>query len=152
LKRPLGVTLLAVLLLSVSISLFVLAGYAYRHPEILLQLHLIHPSRSATVVVEAEGTFVTFAPIFACILAVLAVNLLFLRSWARWILVISTGIGLFRLVAALVLGFMFGPKNFVLTPLGTIPLALNATIVYYLTRPSVRAAFGEGTDSRIYSE
>jgi hypothetical protein len=150
-RRPFGVTLLAAFLLSISALLFVLAAIAYKHPEVLMQLHLVQLRRSETIV-EAAGMFVTFVPIGACMLAVLGVNLLFLRSWARWVLVISTGIGLFRLVTALVFGFLFGPKNFVLTPLGTIPLVLNATIVYYLTRPSVRAAFGEGTDARIYSE
>jgi hypothetical protein len=150
-KRPFGVTLLAAFLLGISTLVFVLAAIAYKHPEVLLQLHIVRLGRLDTLA-EAAGTFITFAPIGACVLAFLGVNLLLLRSWARLIIVVMTGIALCRLVAALVFGFMFGPKNFVLTPLGTIPLVLNATIVYYLTRPSVRAAFGEGTDARIYSE
>jgi hypothetical protein len=150
-RRPLGVTLLAAILLSISTLVFVLAAIAYKHPEILLQLHIVRLGRSETIV-EAAGTFITFAPIGACVLAFLGVNLLLLRSWVRLIIVVVTGIGLFQTVAALILGFVLAPKKFVLNPLETIPIAVNASIVFYLTRPAVRAAFGERTDSRIYSE
>ena len=149
-NRPRGVTLLASLLLSLSLLLFVLTAIALKQPEILLKYHIIRLYPSETID-EAAGGFILFAPMSACALAVLGVGLMMLRKWARWSVLLSTGIALFRLGSSAVLGLVFAHDRFVLTPLQAIPIVFNAAVVFYLTRPEIRAAFGEGTDARIYS-
>lgn len=147
-NRPRGVTLLAGFFLTISLALFVLTAAAYRHPELLLRYHIIHLEKYETVV-EAAGDFILFAPMGGCMLAVIGVGLLALRKWARWTVLLSTGITLFQLVVGAALGFVTAHKQFVLAPFQTIPIVFNAAIVFYLTRPSIKAAFGEGTDARI---
>jgi hypothetical protein len=130
--RPFGVSALGWLCLCFSALLLVLIAVGYSHPELLLQWGLVSEHTNPTLQNEAVGDFI-----------------LTLRSWARWSLLILFGISLCR-AGMLVLGLLAVTKmKFTITPSLAIAMAIDAAIVYYLTRPKVKDAFGEGTNYRV---
>ena len=149
--RPIGVTLLASLCLLYAVVLLGLAVVAFKHPEVLERLQLVNSAKSPSHRKLDAGYFIGLAPLSAGLAMIIGIGLMFQRSWARWAILILVGLSLARQVSLLAgIGIVAG-KNFTLTPAFAISIFIDAAVVYYLTRPAIKACFGEGTDSRIYS-
>jgi hypothetical protein len=147
--RPFGVSAMGWLCLCFSALLLVLIAVGYSHPELLLQWGLVSEHTNPTLQNEAVGDFILFGLPTAIAAIVIGFGLLTLRSWARWSLLILFGISLCR-AGMLVLGLLAVTKmKFTITPSLAIAMAIDAAIVYYLTRPKVKDAFGEGTNYRV---
>lgn len=147
--RPLGVTVLGWLLLSFAILLLIVIAIGYSHPDFLLQWHLISKEATPELQNEALGDFILFGLPSAIASLVIGVGLLALRSWARWSLLVFFGLGFCRLAMLIVAILVVTKTNVTVTPSLAIATAINGGIVYYLTRPRVKDAFGEGTNYRV---
>jgi hypothetical protein len=140
-KRPTGVTVIAILLclgasfLGLGALAFFLLAAAARNPERLL------PQLFARIGILGGGVYL----ILAIISAVLAVYLLKLTAWARYATIIFVGAGMvfaaLEIVASLPHMHAMGIRHLCVA-------AVEAWMVFYLMKPSVKDAFDVGRPVR----
>lgn len=143
-KRPTGVTILAMFLILNAVMLALHAAVLYSHPNIgagFTNSYLKHifPIDRYDAVSILWGSIVG-----SIILLVIGGGLWFLQDNARWGVLLVTGIplgrGLIAAVTTLLMDRSHFSRNF---PDGFwIRTLINGLIVLYLVRPDVRNAFG----------
>ena len=143
-KRPAGITALALLNLCAGTALAVHAAVLYSHPAIrtnstnayLRQLFPSDPSQSAQILYGAAvGGFLLLA---------VAGGLWFLQELARWTMLLAAGLPLGRGVGMAAVTFATDRYHFDKL-FGTafwIEMVACGITIFYLTQPDVRDAFG----------
>lgn len=127
-ERPFGVTLLAIL---AAIEALMAFGSAALAGTIFAMMEGLVP--------EASGMFVGIGLIVAAISAIIGIIYLLIawglwtgQGWAWTVMLIFTILSLIVSIIALI------------AIVGIVPLIINIIILYYLTRPHVKAFFGKG--------
>ena len=133
--RPTGLTILAVLFL-VAGAFTLLAG--------ITTLEAALGRASGPILTDLEALFIPLGIEFLCIASfVVALGLFTVKSWWVWLVaVVLSTIGLVVNVVSLVIPNMFtitGP---------VVGIAINAIILYYLSRRNVRLYFGNKAGAR----
>jgi hypothetical protein len=128
-ERPFGVTILAILAVIDALVFFGLAALA----GLIVSWVRIFMSGVLKVLISGIASiFCVVAAIFGLIYLLLAWGLWSGRGWAWTITFIFTILNL------------IGSLLTVASGIGVISLIINLLILYYLTRPHVRAFFGKG--------
>jgi len=135
-ERPFGVTILAVLEAIVGI-LYIIGGLLLIAGGTFIVGFMMH--RYRVPIGLPIGTIVMVAGIIVLLLGIIALvmakGLWDGKGWAWTITLILSVLGLIIGLASLI----FSPSAGAL-----IPLLINILIIYYLTRPHVKAFFGKG--------
>ncbi len=123
--RPLGVTILAILGVIGAIGCFALAAF------FAMLGHMVPPGELESAgplvsLILAVGSVVLV--VFGVVGLVISYGLWKGASWAWWIYVILLALGIVSSLLSL--------------PQGIIGIAINAVILYYMTRPHVKEFFG----------
>lgn len=140
-KRPTGVTVIAILLcvgasfLGLGSLVFFLLAAAARNPERLL------PQLFARIGILGGGVYL----ILAIISAVLAVYLLKLTAWARYATIIFVGAGMVFAALEVVASL---PHMHAMSIRHLCLAAVEASMIVYLMKPTVRDAFDMGRSAR----
>jgi hypothetical protein len=134
-QRPTGLTILAVLFLVAGAFTF-LAG--------ITTLEAALGRASGPILTDLEALFIPLGIEILCIASfVVALGLFTVKSWWVWLVaVVLSTIGLVVNVVSLVIPNMFtitGP---------VVGIAINAIILYYLSRRNVRLYFGNKAGAR----
>ena len=135
--RPTGLTILAVL--------FVIAG-AFTLLGGITTLETAIAQASGPILTDLEVLFIPLAVEILCIASfVVALGLFTGRSWWVWLVaVVLSTIGLVVNVVSLVI-----PNMFTIAITGAlVGIAINAIILYYLSRRNVRLYFGNKAGAR----
>jgi len=129
--KPLGIVLIAVFF-ALSICILVSVGTALLLPGSFMEIvWKLHPARRAEMMPYRAFMGAGF---FALALAMLgaSIGLFRLRRWGWWLAVTMFGLDGLGDLAQIVMGRILE---------GAIGVTVAAAIIYYLTRPMVRAAF-----------
>jgi len=131
-SRPTGVTILAVLMILVALSLLVgglgtIVGVGV--------LGLVGIFDSPNISIFLPSLTIPFVGLIGIVLTILGL-VGFLLAWGLW-----TGKSWAWIVAIIfaIIGIIF---NLLTLPGGIVGLILNGLIIYYLTRPAVKGYFG----------
>jgi hypothetical protein len=127
-ERPFGVTILAILAVIDALVFFGLAALA---GLIVSWVGIFMPGVLKVLISGIASIFCVVAAIFGLIYLLLAWGLWSGRGWAWTITFIFTILNL------------IGSLLTVASGIGVISLIINLLILYYLTRPHVRAFFGK---------
>src|SRR5688500_1163040 len=136
-NRPTGLTILAVLFL-VAGAFTLLAG--------ITTLEAALGRASGPILTDLEALFIPLGIEILCIASfVVALGLFTVKSWWVWLVaVVLSTIGLVVNVVSLVI-----PNMFTIAITGAlIGIAINAMILYYLSRRNVRLYFGNKAGAR----
>ena len=136
-NRPTGLTILAVLFL-VAGAFTLLAG--------ITTLEAALGRASGPILTDLEALFIPLGIEFLCIASfVVALGLFTVKSWWVWLVaVVLSTIGLVVNVVSLVI-----PNMFTIAITGAlIGIAINAIVLYYLSRRNVRLYFGNKAGAR----
>jgi len=127
-ERPFGVTILAVLAIIEALGCF---GMAALVGALFAMIEASVP--------EASGMFAGIGLIVTAIAAIVGLIYL-LIAWGLW-----TGQGWAWIVTLIftILG-LIGSVIALIAIVGIVPLVINILMLYYLTRPHVKAFFGKG--------
>jgi hypothetical protein len=132
-KRPIGVTILAVIAIIYGIFSLLLALLG------LLGSALLASGASGAAIKYSAGTLV-YATISDAILGILylvfGIGAFQLKGWAWTVGVVALALDILRNIVSIVM------RGFSVIPIITIVIAL--LLLWYLVRPNVRAAFGFG--------
>jgi uncharacterized membrane protein (DUF2068 family) len=133
--RPTGLTILAVL--------FVIAG-AFTLLGGITTLETAIAQASGPILTELEVLFIPLGIEILCIASfVVALGLFTVKSWWVWLVaVLLSTIGLIVNVVSLVIPNMFPMVGAV------VGIAINAIVLYYLSRRNVRQYFGNKAGAR----
>lgn len=133
--RPTGLTILAVLFLIAGA--FTLVGGITTFETAIAQA-------SAPILTDLEALFIPLAVEILCIASfVVALGLFTGKSWWVWLVaVVLSAIGLVVNVVSLVVPNMFTMAG------ALVGIAINAVILYYLSRKNVRQYFGNKAAAR----
>ena len=133
--RPTGLTILAILFLIAGS--FTLVGGISTFETAVAQA-------SAPILTDLEALFIPLAVEILCIASfVVALGLFTGKSWWVWLVaVVLSAIGLVINVVSLVVPNMFT------MPGALVGIAINAVILYYLSRKNVRQYFGNKAAAR----
>jgi hypothetical protein len=142
--RTPGITLLAIVCFCSAALLLAITGTALTHPDLLLRSHFIDPTLPPNIRALRAARLAAFAPLMAGFSIAIGIGLLSRKNWARWTLLLITGIGLGRRLIGLILLPIVAPDiKFQLTPAFGFSVLINAATLCYLIQPKVRQAFGE---------
>jgi uncharacterized membrane protein (DUF2068 family) len=133
--RPTGLTILAVL--------FVIAG-AFTLLGGITTLETAIAQASGPILTELEVLFIPLGIEILCIASfVVALGLFTVKSWWVWLVaVVLSTIGLVVNVVSLIIPNMFPMVG------ALVGIAINAIVLYYLSRRNVRQYFGNKADAR----
>jgi uncharacterized membrane protein (DUF2068 family) len=133
--RPTGLTILAVL--------FVIAG-AFTLLGGITTLETAIAQASGPILTELEVLFIPLGIEILCIASfVIALGLFTVKSWWVWLVaVVLSTIGLVVNVVSLIIPNMFPMVG------ALVGIAINAIVLYYLSRRNVRQYFGNKADAR----
>ena len=135
--RPTGLTILAVLFL-IAGSFTLVGG--------ITTLETALAQASGPILTDLEVLFIPLAVEILCIASfVVALGLFTVRSWWVWLVaVVLSAIGLVVNVVSIII-----PNMFTIAETGAIVgIAINAIILYYLSRRNVRQYFGNKAAAR----
>src|ERR687895_710769 len=135
--RPTGLTILGVL--------FVIAG-AFTLLAGITTLEAALAQASGPILTELEALFIPLGIEILCIASfVVALGLFTVKSWWVWLVaVVLSAIGLLVNVVSIVV-----PNMFIIAITGAlVGIAINAIILYYLSRKNVRQYFGNKASAR----
>jgi hypothetical protein len=135
--RPTGLTILALL--------FIIAG-AFSLLAGITTLETAIAQAGAPILTELEVLFIPLGIEILCIASfVVALGLFTVRSWWVWLVaVVLSTIGLVVNVVSIVIPYMF-----TIAVVGAlVGIAINAIILYYLSRRNVRQYFGNKAGAR----
>ena len=143
-KRPFGITVVAVVLLLNGAICALHAAVLYTHPDIgrsFTSEYLRHEFPTDRELAAAQVGWLTLGAISSL---VTGGGLWFLSELARWGVLVTAGLPLARGAAYCVPILATEPENFgrYLGVVFSVRMLICAAIVYYLTRPDVRNAFG----------
>src|SRR5688572_15038028 len=136
-QRPTGLTILAVLFLVAGAFTF-LAG--------ITTLETALAQASGPILTDLEALFIPLGIEILCIASfVVALGLFTVKSWWVWLVaVVLSTIGLVVNVVSLVI-----PNMFTIVVAGAlVGIAINAIVLYYLSRKNVRQYFGNKVGAR----
>jgi len=128
-ERPFGVTLLAILAIIDALMAFGTAsmvGFMFGMMESMI------PGGAGSIFAGIGMIIAGIAVIFGLIYLLLAWGLWTGKGWAWTVMMIFSILGLIGSIISLI------------TLVGIVPLIINILILYYLTRPHVKAFFGKG--------
>jgi hypothetical protein len=133
--RPIGLTIMAVL--------FIIAG-AFTLLGGITTLEAALAQASGPILTDLEALFIPLGVEILCIASfVVALSLFTVKSWWVWLVaVVLSTIGLVVNVVSLVMPNMFTMAGAV------VGIAINAIILYYLSRRNVRQYFGNKASAR----
>jgi hypothetical protein len=133
--RPIGLTIMAVL--------FIIAG-AFTLLGGITTLEAALAQASGPILTDLEALFITLGVEILCIASfVVALSLFTVKSWWVWLVaVVLSTIGLVVNLVSLVMPNMFTMAGAV------VGIAINAIILYYLSRRNVRQYFGNKASAR----
>ena len=133
--RPTGLTILGVL--------FVIAG-AFTLLAGITTLEGALAQTSEPILTELEALFIPLAVEILCIASfVVALSLFTVKNWWVWLVaVVLSAIGLVVNLVSLVIPNMFTMAG------ALVGIAINAIILYYLSRRNVRQYFGKKASAR----
>ena len=131
-SRPTGVTILAVLMILVALSLLVgglgtIVGVGV--------LGLVGIFDSPNISIFLPSLTIPFVGLIGIVLTILGL-VGFLLAWGLW-----TGKS-WAWIVAIIFAIIGIISNLVTLPAGIVGLILNGLIIYYLTRPAVKGYFG----------
>ena len=131
-SRPTGVTILAVLVFLVALSLLVgglgtIVGVGV--------LGLVGIFDSPNISIFLPSLTIPFVGLIGIVLTILGL-VGFLLAWGLW-----TGKS-WAWIVAIIFAIIGIISNLVTLPAGVVGLILNGLIIYYLTRPAVKGFFG----------
>jgi hypothetical protein len=133
--RPTGLTVMAVL--------FIIAG-AFTLLGGITSLEAAIGQASGPILTDLEALFIPLAVEILCIASfVVALSLFTVKNWWVWLVaVVLSAIGLVVNVISLVIPNMFTMAG------ALVGIAINAIILYYLSRRNVRQYFGNKASAR----
>jgi hypothetical protein len=133
--RPTGLTIMAVL--------FIIAG-AFTLLGGITTLETAITQASGPILTDLEALFIPLAVEILCIASfVIALSLFTVKSWWVWLVaVVLSAIGLVVNLVSLVIPSMFTMAG------ALVGIAINAIILYYLSRRNVRQYFGNKASAR----
>ena len=134
-RRPTGLTIMAVLFL-IAGSLTLLGGITILETAV--------GQASGPILTDLEALFIPLGIEILCIASfVVAVSLFTVKSWWVWIVAVALStIGLVVNVISLVI------PNMLTMAAPLVGIAINAIILYYLSRRNVRQYFGKKASAR----
>ena len=140
-KRPWGVSLLAVLCFVAVVTYTTLAILSFASPETLRSILVgLSPQGSGPEVLlnlgSALGIYFAVMALFA---GLLGYGTWTLRNWARWITIVIVAISLVGTAIGLIA--VLGDINLSTALLGLFRLGLSVLVLWYFLSPKVRAAF-----------
>lgn len=127
-ERPTGVTVLAILDI-IGGSLCVIGTVAFYLLVSTLESYLLRQVLGTVMMAIAA-----VGGIFGILYLVAAYGLWIGKGWAWWLTIILSILGLMGGLMYMIGGL----------PYGIIPIAIDILIIYYFTRPNVKAFFGKG--------
>jgi hypothetical protein len=147
-RRPTGVTVLAILLFLNAAYCICILMIMYLHPPIWQALAGPRLQQLTPNIHTDDGAFAFFVlTIEVVVSVVVGYGIWNLSSWARWSMLFLTGIPLGRYLISTCTAFLYYPSNVVLkSALGTASLLWMiacAAVVYYLIQPQVQWAFAD---------
>jgi hypothetical protein len=133
--RPTGLTIMAVL--------FIIAG-AFTLLGGITTLETAITQASGPILTDLEALFIPLAVEILCIASfVVALSLFTVKNWWVWLVaVVLSAIGLVVNLISLVIPSMFTMAG------ALVGIAINAIILYYLSRRNVRHYFGNKASAR----
>ena len=142
-KRPLAVTVLALLVFLDAAFCLLLVILACVRPELILSAFISRHGHSPEALKAEVAGIAVFDSIAAVANIVIGFGLWSLRWWARLVLLISSGAGLARWGVALLVTTLFSPTTVghVLISIKPIGILINAAILCLLTQPEVERVF-----------
>ena len=134
-RRPTGLTIMAVLFL-IAGSLTLLGGITILETAVA--------QASGPILTDLEALFIPLSIEILCIASfVVAVSLFTVKSWWVWLVAVALStIGLVVNVISLVI------PNMLTMAAPLVGIAINAIILYYLSRRNVRQYFGKKASAR----
>jgi hypothetical protein len=135
--RPTGLTILALL--------FIIAG-AFTLLAGITTLEAAIAQASAPILTDLEALFIPLGIEILCIASfVVALGLFTVKSWWVWLVaVVLSAIGLVVNVVSIVVPNMFT----IAITVALVGIAINAIVLYYLSRRNVRQYFGKMATAR----
>ncbi len=135
--RPTGLTILALL--------FIIAG-AFTLLAGITTLEAAIAQASAPILTDLEALFIPLGIEILCIASfVVALGLFTVKSWWVWLVaVVLSAIGLVVNVVSIVIPNMFT----IAITVALVGIAINAIVLYYLSRRNVRQYFGKMATAR----
>ncbi len=141
-RRPTGITLLALLLFVYGITMATLALALVANPEIGSSLQSSHLHRWVPGSRAVAGYVFFWATVSAIYSIVVGTGLWFMHSAARWALLLGTGLPLGRSIVGLLIALFTSPQVF--SKIGDafwFRSIFLAAIFLYLVRPDIQRAF-----------
>jgi hypothetical protein len=141
-RRPTGITLLALLLLGCGITMALLAMALVANPEIGASLRSSHLHNGFPGSRAGAGIVLFWTTVSSIYLIVVGTGLWFMSSAARWALLLCTGLPLGRSIVGLVIILFVHPQ--LLSKIGDgfwFRSIFLAAILLYLVRPDIQRAF-----------